>query len=137
MEDVTMAAQAPNFIESAFQRFTEKELSKQYSTQQKERESPLKRLLSGIVLIVSVAVAVFANLHWFPAVLIGLGTMLILQVIADLVVKKCIDQDNEKAAQALLSPGFFAFANQNPARNLSSATAINAAHIRFAAREPL
>lgn len=110
------------------------ELRNHYLSKQKEAEFPWKALVNGICLIAAVAAAIFASasLAWFPAVLIGFGMMTILNGIGDAIVKRLVDQKYKNAADAIMAPGFYEFANQNP-KQLANAATISESYNRFIA----
>lgn len=99
-----------------------------YLRKQEKANGPLKDLLTGVAMIISVAAAVFSSLTGFSAFFFGAGVYLVLKGLSYFLMNRsAVYTKNREAADAVISPGFLAHALQNP-KQLASADSIVTAH---------
>jgi hypothetical protein len=112
------------------------DLRKLYLDKQKAVEGPTKALTFLVALVVTIAVVLLGNM---TTILGGFGVGLCVTAInARFLTPHLVnrlDQSNKNAADAIISPGFYEFAMENP-RQLANAGQINAAFVRFLANRP-
>ena len=109
------------------------ELRGHYLLKHQEVYRPLETFTRGVSIIVGVAIAFFSCLPPGVALCVGIGSGLILSGLLKVLFNRLPTSlnVNQRAADALLSPGFFEAALAQNRRWLSSAENIIQAHRNY------
>lgn len=109
-------------------------IHKYYIEKHKETIMPWKSFIYGVALISAVSFAIFSQISGIAALVLQGGLMCLITGIGRILMDRIsLLHVNERAAEALLSPGFYEYAAQNQ-ENLASAETILTAHVQFLAR---
>lgn len=108
------------------------QLRAHYLEKQHEATLPWKSLIDGAAIIAGVAVAILSGLAEFSALFLGIGAASLVAGLGRicLYALPCF-QKNQNAADAIISPGFYEHALQNP-RSLATADNIQEAYHAYA-----
>ena len=104
------------------------QLHTHYLEKQKEVIMPFRTLIDSAALIAGVVLAIFSGMNGIAAVVLGIGVAGVFAGLGRIFMNlsSCL-QKNQRAADAIISPGFYEYAMQNP-RQLSSAQNIASAY---------
>ena len=107
------------------------QLHAHYLEKQKDSVMPIKTLFDGLAIISGVVFTILSGLSGIPAVLLGIGIGIAFAGCSRSYINLTDRfQINQKAADAILSPGFYQYAMRNP-QQLASAANIVRAHKSF------